>query len=181
MTTNASASNRLLGALRADGTVGAVRIEDRIHTGVEDLWSALTHPERLARWYGHVAGDLRRGGQFTVYLEGPDLSTLGRIEECEPPRRLLVRTRETEESASRGNGHSFEQTMEATLTPDVDHTLLVVEVAGLPLDKIAAYGVGWQLHAESLAAYLSGRTGPDVGARWAELAEPYDALAAKLG
>src|SRR5579863_5462066 len=64
MTSNASAGNRLLGSLRsADGT-GVVRMEDRLDTDIDDLWSALTDPRRLARWLGEVEGDLRLGGEF---------------------------------------------------------------------------------------------------------------------
>jgi uncharacterized protein YndB with AHSA1/START domain len=39
--------------------VGVVRIEDRYATDINDLLSALTDPERLARWHGQVEGDLR--------------------------------------------------------------------------------------------------------------------------
>ena len=47
---------RILGSLRsADGT-GVVRIEDRYDTDIDDLWSALTDPARLARWYGGGRG-----------------------------------------------------------------------------------------------------------------------------
>ena len=61
MTSNARGSGRVLGSLRsADGT-GVVRIEDRYDTGIGDLWSALTDPGRLARWYGQVEGELRPG------------------------------------------------------------------------------------------------------------------------
>ena len=41
-----------------------MHIEDRFETDIGDLWSALTDPGRLARWYGQVEGDLRPGGQF---------------------------------------------------------------------------------------------------------------------
>jgi uncharacterized protein YndB with AHSA1/START domain len=51
--------------LSADG-VGVVRIEDRYDTTIDDLWSALTDPDRLARWHGNVEGDLRPGGEFRV-------------------------------------------------------------------------------------------------------------------
>ena len=180
MTGSAPASRRVVGTLRSANGAGTVRIEDRYDTDVEDLWSALTDPERLARWYGEVEGDLHEGGQFRVYLEGPDINAAGRIEACDPPRRLLVKTRETDESASRGNSPSFEQTVEATLIPSDSQTILVLEVSGLPLDKIASFGVGWQLHAESLANYLAGRIGLDVGARWEELAGVYEDMAAKL-
>jgi len=39
-----------------------VRVEDRYDTDIDDLWSALTDPGRLVRWYGQVEGDLRLGG-----------------------------------------------------------------------------------------------------------------------
>jgi len=37
-------------------------MEDRLDTGIADVWPALTDPSRLARWYGDVEGDLRPGG-----------------------------------------------------------------------------------------------------------------------
>ncbi len=42
--------NRILGSLRAADGKGVVRIEDRFDTDIDDLWSALTDPRRLARW-----------------------------------------------------------------------------------------------------------------------------------
>jgi hypothetical protein len=41
---------------------GAGRMEDRSDIDIDDLWSALTEPQRLARWIGHVEGALRLGG-----------------------------------------------------------------------------------------------------------------------
>ena len=40
--------------------------------------------------------------------------------------------------------------VEVTLTPDGDHTVLVIEDRGLPLDQIATYGAGDQIHVEDL-------------------------------
>ena len=91
-----------------------------------------------------------------------------------------MQTRETDESARRGNGRPFDQTLDLRLTPDGEHTVLVVKVHGLPLAKIAAYGIGWQLHAETLTSYLTGRPGPDIRTRWAELDQAYRDLAAQL-
>ncbi len=180
MTSNARPGTRILGSLRSADGNGVVRIEDRYDTGIDDLWSALTDPSRLARWFGQVEGDLRPGGQFRLCND--DLDSTGRVEACEPPRRLLVTTRETDESYLRGNGvPPFDETTEATLTADGDQTILVIEVRGMPLDKIAFYGAGWQLHAESLAAYLAGRERGDTEARWGELVPPYQDLAANIG
>src|SRR5256885_12089647 len=68
MTGNADGTERILGTLRsADGT-GVVRMEDRLHTAVEDVWSALTDPSQLAHWYGEVNGDLRLGGEYPARL-----------------------------------------------------------------------------------------------------------------
>jgi len=50
----------------------------------------------------------------------------------------------------------------------------------MPLDLVAFYGVGYQIHAENLAAHLAGRE--RVGeARWDELVPPYRDLAATVG
>ena len=182
MTGNARPGTRILGSLRSADGKGVVRIEDRHDTGIDDLWSALTDPGRLARWYGRVEGDLRPGGEFRLYLESDDVEGAGRVEACEPPRRLLVTTRETDESWRKGNGAPpFDEALEATLTADGDQTVLVIEVRGLPLDKIAFYGAGWQIHAENLAAYLAGRDRGDSEARWDNLVPPYQELAANIG
>jgi uncharacterized protein YndB with AHSA1/START domain len=103
------------------------------------------------------------------------------VEACEPPRRLLVTTRETEESYLRGQGvPPYDEAIEATLTADGGQTILVIEVTGMPLDKIAFYGAGWQIHAENLAAYLAGREPGDAEARWDELVPAYQGLAADI-
>jgi uncharacterized protein YndB with AHSA1/START domain len=182
MTTNARPGPRILGSLRSADGKGVVRVGDRYDTDTDDLWSALTDPGRLARWYGQVEGDLRPGGEFRLYIESDDWDGTGRVEACEPPRRLLVTTRETDESYERGRGAApFDETIEVTLTADGDQTILVIEVRGVPLDKIAFYGAGWQIHAENLAAHLAGRERGDTEARWDELVPPYQNLAAGIG
>src|SRR4026208_957817 len=104
MTSNARPSTRILGSLRSADGVGVVRIEDRYDTDIDDLWAAITDPDRLARWHGQVEGDLRPGGEFRVYIEPDDIESIGRVEAYEPPRRLLVTRRETDESYRKGQG-----------------------------------------------------------------------------
>ena len=100
MTSNAR-SARILGSLRSADGKGVVRIEDRYDTDIDDLWSAITDPDRLARWYGQVEGDLRPGGKFRLYVDAVAWDGTGRVEACEPPRRLLVTTG-NDESYRRG-------------------------------------------------------------------------------
>jgi uncharacterized protein YndB with AHSA1/START domain len=98
MTGGEGAGNRILGALRSQDGKGVVTVQDRFDTDIDDLWSAITDPERLARWHGRVEGDLRPGGEFR--LSTADLDSAGRVEVCDPPQRLVVTTRETDESAT---------------------------------------------------------------------------------
>ena len=182
MTTSPHPGPRILGTLRSAGGRGVARIEDRYDTGIDDLWSALTEPARLARWYGRAEGDLRPAGEFRLRVEWSEWEGTGRVEACDPPRRLRVTTRESDESWREGQGEPpFDEVIEATLTADGDQTGLVLEIQGPPLDKIAFYGAGWQIHAEDLAAYLAGRERGDTGARWDELVPPYQDLAARIG
>jgi uncharacterized protein YndB with AHSA1/START domain len=182
MTSNAHPDSRILGSLRSADGKGVVRIEDRYGTDIDGLWSALTDPGRLARWYGRVEGDLRPGGEFRLYIESDDWDGTGRVEACERPQRLLVTTRETDESWRKGRGaEPYDEAIEATLTADGGQTILVIEVRGMPLDKIAYYGAGWQIHAENLATYLAGRERGNTEARWEQLVPPYLNLAASIG
>ncbi|MGI8532048.1 MAG: SRPBCC family protein [Geodermatophilaceae bacterium] len=171
MTENAPGGIRILGRLRsADGT-GVVRLEDRFDTGIEDLWSALTDPDRLARWLGEVEGDLRPGGQFRARYLSSGWEGTGRVEACEPPQRLLILTKSADEP---------DGVVEVTLTADDDQTILVIEDRGVPLDHIAAYGAGDQIHVEDLAAYLAGRHRCDARSRWQELHPAYQDEAANV-
>jgi uncharacterized protein YndB with AHSA1/START domain len=159
---------RILGALRAiDDSKGAVRVHDLYATDIDDLWSALTEPERLARWIAHVEGELKVGGAFTARFtstwEGP-----GRIDVCEPPQRLLL---------TMNPGQDDETVIEAMLSAENGGTRLVVEERGLPVGALAAHGAGWQAHLEDLAALLAGGEPADWRSRWLELSTSYRELA----
>ncbi len=172
MTYNARGNGRILGSLRSADGKGIVRMEDRFDTDIDDLWSALTDPSRLARWLGEVAGDLRLDGQFRARFFASGWEGTGRVEACEPPQRLLVLTTEV--------GEADEHAIEATLTADDDQTILVIEERGMPLDQLAAYGAGVQVHVEDLAAHLVDHDRCDARARWAELLPAYQDLAATV-
>lgn len=174
MTGEAPGGTRILGSLRSDKGEGVVRMEERFATDIDDLWSALTDPSRLGRWIGQVEGDLRVGGDFRARFITTGWEGTGRVEACEPPRRLLVRSKSADELD--------ELVDEVTLTADADQTVLVIEERGMPLDQIAAYGVGVQLHVEDLAAYIAGGADiSDTGARVAELLPAYRHLAGQVG
>jgi uncharacterized protein YndB with AHSA1/START domain len=107
MTSNPRAGNRILGSLRSADGKGVVRMEDRFDTDIDDAWSALTDPRRLARWLGEVEGDLRPGGEYRFRFHSSGAEGTGRVEACEPPRRLLLTS---------GLGEPEQHVIEATLT-----------------------------------------------------------------
>jgi DNA-binding transcriptional ArsR family regulator/uncharacterized protein YndB with AHSA1/START domain len=173
MTSNAGGSGRILGSLRSANGKGIVRMEDRYDTNIDDLWTALTDPRRLARWLGDIEGDLRLGGEFRARFFASGWEGTGRVEACEPPRHLLVLTKDPDVP--------YELVIEATLTADGDQAILVLEERGMPLDHLAAYGAGIQVHIEDLAAHITGRERCDAEARWNELLPAYQDLAANTG
>ena len=167
-----TADDRILGSLRSADGKGIVRIEDRFDTGIDDLWSALTDPRRLARWIGEVEGDLRLGGEFSFRFFASGSEGTGRIEACEPRRRLLLTMDLDQPDAD---------VIEATLAADGDQTILVWEQRGVPVGQLAGYGAGTQIHVEDLAAYLARRERCDAAARFGELFPVYQQLALNVG
>jgi uncharacterized protein YndB with AHSA1/START domain len=169
MTSKEQAAPRILGTLRAVDGTGIVRIENRFRTGIDDLWSALTDPSRLARWLGEFEGDLHLGGRYRSRFFSSGAEAIGRVEACEPPQRFTV--------ATTGLHASNEQVIEAALTADGDETILVIEQHGLRVDWLAAFGAGLQIHVEDLAAHLAGGERCDSDARMGELVPAYEGIA----
>jgi len=168
MTSAERPGKRLLGTLRAVDGKGVIRMEDRYDIDIDDLWSAITDPSRLARWHGEVEGDLRLGGEFRLRVFASGWEGTRRVEACEPPRRLMVVGREQDDPD--------ELVTEVTLTPDGDQTILVMEERGMPLEYLPGYGAGIQVHVEDLAAYIGGRERCDSDARMEVLYPAYQAL-----
>ncbi|MAK62976.1 MAG: polyketide cyclase [Ponticaulis sp.] len=54
-------------------------------TNIEDLWDAITNPERIPRWFSPVTGDFKQGGNYQVQGNAG-----GTILECEPPRTFVL-------------------------------------------------------------------------------------------
>jgi uncharacterized protein YndB with AHSA1/START domain len=167
MTGNAS----VLGSLHSVEGEGVVRMEDRLDTGIDDLWGALIDPERLAHWYGEVEGELSQGGEFRVRITLAGERT-GKVEACEPPQRLLLAMRDPDARP----GQPEQTVIEAQLMAEGAQTRLVWETRGLPVDLLPAYGAGIQIHVEHLADYISGRELHVDDARWDELFSAYEAL-----
>ena len=66
MTEETRATTRITGTLQSVDGKGVVRMDGRYDTGIDDLWSAVSDPARLARWIAEVDGDLHVGRAFRV-------------------------------------------------------------------------------------------------------------------
>ena len=130
----------------------AAVVRRRYDAAAADVWDAVTDPERLARWFAPVSGDLRAGGSFQV--EG---NAGGDVRECDPPRALTV---------SWGGPESI---VAVRLTPDGEGTLLELEhsvpVAFVGSGAGALYvGPGWDVAVLGLARFLAGEVVDDPAA-----------------
>ena len=150
MTEETRVTTHITGTLPSSDGRGVVRMEGCDDTDIDDLWSALTDPPRLAPWVAEVKGDLHLGGAFratfTSGWAGP-----GRVDACEPPRRLLVTL--TPDARTR---RSLRPCSSPTATGRGSWSKSVASPEELP-----AHGAGWQAHLEDLAAHGAGREPAD--------------------
>lgn len=141
------------------GTARSVTISQVYAAGIEDVWDACTDPERIARWFLPVSGDLRLGGHYQ--LEG---NAGGTIERCDPPKSFAA----TWEFG--GNVSWIE--VRFTAEPDGRTRFELEHIA--PIDDHweqfgpGAVGVGWDLGVLGLARHLSdpGASTAADGAAW---------------
>lgn len=158
----------IVGSLwRIDEKRGGLRVEEVYDTDIDDLWSAVTTADRLARWLGEIEGDLTIGGTFHAVFRST-WTGAGRVEACEAPHRLLVVLEPDTEDRTE---------IEAWLTAEGSKTRLVVEERGLEVEHVHFHGAGWQAHLEDLTNYLTGCGDGDWRSRWNALTPAWEAIA----
>jgi len=137
----------------AAGEGHAVRLRRTYEASMEEVWDALTDPERIGRWFLPISGDYRLGGRYQ--FEG---NAGGEILECERPRRLRVSWVYGEVSSPADVSE-----VELRLSPsgDAATTLELEHVAIVPDEFWTTYGpgavgVGWEGGLLGLALHLHG-------------------------
>jgi len=128
----------------------SVQIRRTYDAAIADVWSALTDPDRMKRWFLPISGDLRAGGNFQ--LEG---NAGGDIIACEPPHLLKV---------TFGGPTSL---VELRLSPETeDRTSLELEHT-VPIEFAQSgagslfVGPGWDGGFVALGLYLRGEVSDD--------------------
>lgn len=133
---------------RTIGDQAEIGLRARIAYGAshQEVWSALTEPDRLRRWFPPVSGELRQGGAFQS--EG---NAGGTIRRCEPPRLLVVTWGD---EASVVSLRLSPATGGAT-TVELEHTV-PRDVTGNGAGVLFV-GPGWDTALVGLDAYLKGQ------------------------
>lgn len=144
---------RLLGAVTREvtnesyqGKAAKVVVASRAYdTGIDDLWDAITNPERLPRWFSRVDGEFKLGGKYQI--QG---NASGTVTRCEPPRELAL-------TWEFGGGVSW---VEVSLRPEGEGTHLQLRHIAHPeehWDKFGpgAVGIGWELGLMGLDRHLA--------------------------
>jgi len=137
----------------AAGEAYTVELRRRYDAEIEDVWDAITSPERLARWLKPVTGDLRLGGKFE--LEGGEH---GDILRCESPRLLKVSWLFGPEADDWPGTSEVEVHLAPGPTGDTEFELIHAAVVGepsFPTYGPGAGGVGWDLGLLTLARLLA--------------------------
>jgi uncharacterized protein YndB with AHSA1/START domain len=135
---------------------GGVRVVFRreLDELVEDVWAAVTEPDRLARWMGTYTGDAYVGAtvQFVMTAEEQVAPEPVTILECEPPHRLVVEMPD----ASGPDRPAWR--LEVSLTQAGGGTVLTFVHHLADPAAAADMGPGWQYYLDRLeASFVGGR------------------------
>lgn len=135
---------------------------------IDDVWAALTEPERMARWIGRYEGERTPGAQGTLVMTfeegGERTGSPATIVECAPPRRLVVETA--------GAGEIWR--LELDLAEEAGRTVLVFRQRLAAGTEVADIAGGWHWYLDKLDSVVSGRPAPtDWETFWAEVGPGY--------
>ncbi|GAA2496293.1 SRPBCC family protein [Terrabacter carboxydivorans] len=153
---------QVLGRIERVGESVAVVFDRGYATSPGDLWEACTHPERLARWFAPVSGELRPGGRFTIHFDDADTPTC-RVVTCEPPARLVWEW-------PLGDVATL---VTAEVSADGPSARLVLRHERLSAGQAPGYAAGWDTYVRRLEADLAGDPLPDWDATWTALHARY--------
>ena len=137
----------------AAGEARAIRLRRTYDAPIEDVWDALTDPERIGRWFLPISGDYRIGGRYQ--FEG---NAGGEIVACERPHRLRA-TWVYGEPSSPADVSEVELRLTSS---DADSTTLELEHTAIVPEEFwtmygpGAVGVGWEGGLLGLALHLTG-------------------------
>jgi uncharacterized protein YndB with AHSA1/START domain len=143
----------------------AIEREVRIRAQPETIFPFFTDSDLFGRWGGVATLDPRPGGIFRMDVDGKHIAR-GEYVTVEPPHSVTFTWGWEAEDSPVPPGSS---TVEITLIPDGEHTIVRLVHRDLPSEESAeSHGTGWQHYLERLAIVGAGEDpGPDPWAQGA--------------
>jgi uncharacterized protein YndB with AHSA1/START domain len=124
-----------------------------IECSPQTLFSFFTDPEKMVRWIGrNVLLDQSVGGKYRIDINGLDIA-MGEFKEIKPFEKI-VWTWGWADSSVMPPGSS---TVEFTLTPQNNGTLLELNHYNLPAEKATSNSNGWTHYMERLQMLAEGK------------------------
>jgi uncharacterized protein YndB with AHSA1/START domain len=144
----------------------AIRREVRVGAKPETIFALLTDPAQYVRWKGTLARlDPRPGGIYRVQFNDRDIAR-GTYVEVVPFRRVVFTWGWEGGDAGASPVPPGSSTVEITLTPDGDGTIVRLVHRDLPEGAREKHTQGWELYLNRLAVVASGgNPGPDPNAK----------------
>lgn len=156
------------GRISATATGFLLEFDELYDTDVDDLWSAITTPERLSRWMAPYRGEFRLGGRWEAIGSDGGVYCVGEVTSCEAPNGFTTTWQVADAPPTE---------LTVRLEPDGRRTRLHLRHEGV---TDVAYGPGWHAYLEVLARHLLEPAldlakGDAWQRRLAELAPAYEA------
>jgi uncharacterized protein YndB with AHSA1/START domain len=129
--------------------------EIRIAARPETVFAFFTDPAKMIRWKGILADlDAQPGGVYRVDIDGQNVAR-GEFVEVVPHTRVVFTWGWENEGSTPRPGVS---TVEISLIPDGDGTLVRLRHSGLSAEERTSHGQGWDHFLSRLAAAAEERT-----------------------
>jgi uncharacterized protein YndB with AHSA1/START domain len=120
-----------------------IRYERDLGHPAEEVWAAITDPERIPAWLGRAEIDLRVGGDYILRWDNSDAVMNGKITRLEPPTLLET------DSTSHGM-------LRWELRPEGDACHLTLTVVIETPEHLTKAAAGWHLHLDLMEKALDG-------------------------
>jgi uncharacterized protein YndB with AHSA1/START domain len=158
-------ANTLLGTMTRTGDDAEATFDRRYDTDAADLWRAITEPERLARWFAPVEGDLVEGGTFTIRFDDNEVTGC-RLTSCDAPHGFAWEW-----------PHGTHTSLVAVaVEPAGEQARLLITHTRLSPSSAAGYAAGWDVYVRRLADEVAGRPAADTWDEdWGRAYEGYSA------
>ncbi|MFT7835684.1 SRPBCC family protein [Saccharothrix sp. BKS2] len=132
---------------------------------IDEVWSAITDPDRITRYFLPVSGDLREGGSFSI-----EMNADGEILKCDAPN--LLRVTWSYEGSIPDEVEIRLKEVEGGTQLELEHaSVRDVLVSSDPKTGDYGVGAGWEAPLKYLGKHLAGELPNKPSLEWYEPTE----------